>query len=335
MRFWILGPLLLAGFLCLVGKTEAALSDYYHANERVRLWEIYDFICDVEGPDKQGMILPHRTDYKKSQSKVNNIGSGPGKRLTYSEFQHRLAGKGLEPLPHPEMTNPADDLENAIKDLNSARYNNALKLDDVYPPMKSIKESDFHQGGRLYDPKDPHQTRYTYMMELIDQQFNTYRTTEAVKKLSPGRLERIRTTTDRVEAGRRIGAFDSVEGKMRRDKDKTGDGFGLPAEKVKYDTVKSGIPGFPDYKKVNVYETFRLNMDDDGNITSQDMRDKGINTREDLIKWIDGLIDFDNEPDPKRYDPGDIDHWRAYKAWAHAAANAQTHESQLEGCGRT
>lgn len=50
---------------------------------------------------------------------MSNQGSGPGDRLTYVEFQNRLAGFGVNSLKYLDLISPGDDMDEAYPKLEN------------------------------------------------------------------------------------------------------------------------------------------------------------------------------------------------------------------------
>ncbi|EGD95825.1 hypothetical protein TESG_03290 [Trichophyton tonsurans CBS 112818] len=174
-RFSVL-PIALAWLVLLAGPVKAD-NFLAHGYERVFFWGAYETFCGIEGPDKQQHLLAFKQ--QKGQESRNNRGSGPGGMLTYPEFIARVDDKPLPPdipvLSHPD---PPGKVSFAVDDLLKKKLTGEVI---VYALDPSLRGKSFNKppGGKqkkpgsgggsrnLYDPKDPHRTSFTVLVDGI------------------------------------------------------------------------------------------------------------------------------------------------------------------------
>ncbi|KAM6521828.1 hypothetical protein FALCPG4_011532 [Fusarium falciforme] len=177
---------------------------------------------------------------------MSNQGSGPGDRLTYVEFQNRLAGFSVNSLKYLDLTSPVDD------------------MDEAYPKLENVDDTIFRNTKYkgYFDANDQDRNRCIYWVDMLHKQLTEYRQ-------RPNNEE---------------GVYDSVTATLRQQTPNE-NGVGLDEATIIIRTKKAVLPEGFTYREVNVAQTFLNNLNQIGQ-PLQELRDKGINNRADLMNWV-------------------------------------------------
>ncbi|KAK8132193.1 hypothetical protein PG999_000366 [Apiospora kogelbergensis] len=349
-------PLLAWLLSCVLAEGPGGANYVAHSYERIWMWEMYDTITDIEGPDKQNSIFPQQPKQPKWKQ---NMGSGEGKKYTYAEFMTVLERGDLNRGAEKDLVAPGSapdggpTVHECSKDL--LRKGWASKMPNLNLAHPELTSSAFNPGdgnkkpGRLYNPKDPWNGPYTELASRLDNKFQDLRAkfhddskwgayittkTDRMKTLVESITTVRREDTSswlRSQVSKSIDPVENGKGKMI-----TLHGLGLDGvnEHLVVSTRRpSAIADVNSYAKAWDDIDIRQTMQNAWGVDT--LRDKlnkvGYKRAGDLRKWANYLGDPDGEW-KSRYTELNMKHFRVLKTWRTALERIKMTPEQLKTC---
>ncbi|DAA75598.1 TPA_exp: Uncharacterized protein A8136_1672 [Trichophyton benhamiae CBS 112371] len=319
VRFSVL-PIVLAWLVLLAGPVKAD-NFLAHGYERLAAVVFNALITNttylrssgIEGPDKQQHLLGFKQ--QKGQESRNNRGSGPGGMLTYPEFIARVDDRPLPPdhpvLSHPD---PPGKVGDAVADLLKYKLTGEVSVNALDPSLRG-KTFNKPPGGKkkpgsgggsrnLYDPKDPHRTAFTVLVDALVsglfQHLTNPRNRGVFQKNLPFMKEALKAAIILREETTNTYLLKKLSSPV-------GDsGFDLD---VKLDWKDSKVPLGSRYPEFRIKETFDAN--------GGKLRRLGFKNAEDFGDWIKHFGD-PNYKGKVEFGPGAFTHHRLLTSWKDA-----------------
>ncbi|GKU06117.1 hypothetical protein FLAG1_09323 [Fusarium langsethiae] len=273
-------------FLGLLQLADCAAVDnkLAHARERIWLWEMYDLFTDIEGADKQDVILPQNQKAKWAHRKHFSLVNTVDGKLTYAEFmadlEKKLTPDGVDKslvAPNGEgLGNPTT--EKAVDALKSKGWAMPMAVDQV-------------TSGRSND--------YAELMGRVDKKFQAYYTDLGNDNTWKRRLVETNMRTEKLSKEivslRKQEADEWLLKQMTREVDPAGTpndkkryGLGLNRNELVVEKVTSTVPGATTYERVDLVQTFLDHPDRAA--FERKLKAAGINNGiQGLVNWADNL----------------------------------------------
>ncbi|KIL86411.1 hypothetical protein FAVG1_10240 [Fusarium avenaceum] len=228
-----------------------------HARERIWLWEMYNIFCDIEGADKQDVIMPqtkHPFHYYHHISLENKVDG----RLTYAEFMSDLQMKLLPGKVDNSLVAPGGD---------------GFKGPTVAEAVDALKKNGWAMGMNVLLVTSGRSNDYTELIGRVNKKFQDY-----FDKLGDDpkwKRKLIEANSRTHQLSRDIVALRQQEHDrfvltlLTREKDKEGakkkgHGLGLTRDELVIEKVPSSVDGGPTHERVDFGQTMMNHPDPDG-----------------------------------------------------------------------
>ncbi|DAA79023.1 TPA_exp: Uncharacterized protein A8136_2808 [Trichophyton benhamiae CBS 112371] len=284
-----------------------------HVFERIWLWEMYDFICEVDTPEGQKLLFPIDKTVDRWR---HNVGSQRDKRLTYAQFQKRLQeGGNPQGGALPMINSPAEgDPFRSARQLLDLGWDGKFSLKEVAPRVKDVT--------------------YRGLIAVTEQYYSQYRIDLEKQPWGsandPVRIARIATITEAIRTlryqDRHQYITDTVTSK------KIG-GLGLAkvvAEKLPTALTYEGSPLGPEYyERTDWQKTYNANcIGGDDSKPGPELRAIGVTENK---KFKEIMFNFGKEND-KDSSAKDKNHLRTLNLWNDVQKKAHKSVEELIQC---
>ncbi|RGP63234.1 hypothetical protein FLONG3_9990 [Fusarium longipes] len=272
--------------LSLVQVAHSAQGDNIlsHARERIWLWEMYSFFCDIEGAENQKMFMVQNKDNKWDTRKHFSLSNTKDGKLTYAEFQADLMKKlntfdvdKTVVAPGAEGNNKPTVAE-AVDKLKSKGW--AMPLD--VEQATSGKSKDYNDLIGRVNAK-------------FQEYYNTPTDDDTLKRKLIETNMRTESLSKDIVALRQQEADEWVLRQMTRDVDspnasRKAYGLGLSRDDLVITTVTSEVDGATKWEKVDFAATFRDMSDEESEAFNRKLVAAGITDGKfGLVSWADNL----------------------------------------------
>ncbi|KAF5664956.1 hypothetical protein FHETE_6816 [Fusarium heterosporum] len=332
MRFhaaWACAGWLLLGLLH-VAHCDSIDNVLSHARERIWLWEMYDIFCEIEGADKQSMILGQNKKaqwYNKRHFSLENTVDG---KLTYAEFQADMEKK-LKPMY----------VDKSLKAPRADGFGNPT----VAEAADALKKKGWAMKMDVSQITSGVSNDYVQLIGRVNKKFQDYYDTlgsdpKWKRKLIEANM-RTHTLSKEIVALRRQEADEWLLKQMTRSVDPPGTpdadkayGLGLDRKDLVIETLESPVPGAGKWERVDFGQTIMNHPDLEA--FKKKLADAGIKGGvQGLINWADNLGNEMFASHGPGYTNQNKSHAQAQVAWDDAHSSAERRLGGLsESCSR-
>lgn len=154
-------------------------------------------------------------------------------------------------------------------------------MDEAYPKLENVDDTIFRNTKYkgYFDANDQDRNRCIYWVDMLDKQLAEYCQRPNNEYVSEDRSGRLKVLTTKIATLRK-----RVHTTLLRRRSGSRLRTGTESAIITH-TKKAVLPEGFTYREVNVAQTFLNNLNQIGQ-PLQELRDKGINNRADLMNWV-------------------------------------------------
>ncbi|KAJ5173845.1 uncharacterized protein N7500_001776 [Penicillium coprophilum] len=296
------------------GIIDNGLNERAHAYEKLFLWEAYKIIGQIDGYNKQKLILPFRlkndgtalVSAGRDNRHLITVGgseTSTNYALDYPEFMLRLGGKNTAIETHPDITAPdsEDDLVRAEQELTDKHLDGLIKMKEVNPYLKVGDSTQIH----------------TRFIEKVTERVDAIR--NDAEKSSIGdvsnRLSRADTISQRMILLRKASTINWLIKYLTRDDgwnlQKTEDGI-TRTTVATVDDAETGVPGAA---KISKYQSIDFPATFADPLNTAKIEGKNIESGVDFQTWANELGDVLPSTNGPSASDSSVSHWQEIVAW--------------------